>query len=174
MSGSKIHIVCGSPGSGKSTYGRQLAQKQGATLLDIDTCTERLVQLGLHGMQRNPDDRDSEFYKHRFRGPVYDTLFEIAQENLAWMNVVVVAPFTREIRNASWPTELQSKLGVSVEVHYLFCCPEERRQRLACRGKARDLAKLSNWERYLEYYGEEKAPEFSHTFVDTTSRPARA
>lgn len=164
----RLIIVCGSPGSGKSTYGKDLAQKLHAVLLDIDTCTERLVQIGLRGMQKNPDDRDSDFYKQRFRGPVYDTLFEIAQENLAWVSVVVVAPFTREIRSSAWLTELEARYKVPVDVHYLYCSPEARRQRLAARGKARDLSKLSNWERYLTYYGEEKPPEFPHTFVDTT------
>ena len=168
----RLFIICGSPGSGKSTYARELAKEQRAVLLDIDTCTERLVQIGLHGMQRNPDDRDSDFYKHRFRTPVYETLYEIAQENLPLINVVLVAPFTKEIRNSAWPSEIEAKLGTSVEVHYLYCDPDKRRQRLASRGKPRDLAKLSNWERYLTYYGEEQAPEFPHTFVDTTNRPA--
>ena len=41
------YIVCGSPGAGKSTYARQLAASRSATLLDIDTVTERLVETGL-------------------------------------------------------------------------------------------------------------------------------
>ncbi len=43
----KAFIVCGSPGSGKSTHGKKLSQKHKATLLDVDTATERLVQRAL-------------------------------------------------------------------------------------------------------------------------------
>ena len=38
----KAIIVCGTPGSGKTTHARQLATTGGATLLDIDTVTEGL------------------------------------------------------------------------------------------------------------------------------------
>jgi hypothetical protein len=53
-----------------------------------------------------------------------------------------------------------------VEVHYVQCPPEIRRQRLAIRGDARDRAKLEDWDRYVEYYGEEHPPVFEHVLVD--------
>ena len=40
-------IVCGTPGSGKTTYARRLVTSRMATLLDIDSATERLVRVGL-------------------------------------------------------------------------------------------------------------------------------
>jgi len=160
------YIVCGSPGSGKSTYARQLAAVRHATLLDIDTVTERLVRIALVQSGHNQDDRDSEYFKRSFREPVYETLFDIARENLQFQDVVIVGPFTKEIKDPDWPSKLYRVLASSVEVHYLQCAPEIRRQRLARRGDARDKAKLTDWENYIQYYADESPPVFEHVLVD--------
>ena len=162
-------IVCGSPGAGKSTYARKLASVRQAILLDIDTVTERLVRIALREADHDPDDRDSEYFKGTFRGPVYETLFDIARENLPFQEVVLVGPFTRELRDPGWPSKLSKRLGSPVEVHYVYCPPELRRRRLAERGDARDLAKLRDWEAYLRYYGEESPPVFEHISIDGAS-----
>lgn len=160
------YIVCGSPGSGKSTYARQLAVVRHAALLDIDTVTERLVRIALVQSGYCQDDRDSEFFKRTFREPVYDTLFDVARENLPFQDVVIVGPFTKEIKDPGWPSKLSATLGGPIEVHYVQCAPDVRRRRLARRGDARDLAKLNNWENYIQYYGDESPPVFEHVLVD--------
>ena len=162
----RSYIVCGTPGSGKSTYARQLAASRSAALLDIDTVTERLVRISLIQSGHSQDDRDSEFFKRTFRDPIYETLFDIARENLSFQDVVIVGPFTKEIKDSSWPSKLNKLLGSSIEVHYVQCAPEIRRRRLALRGNARDLAKLNDWESYIQYYGDESPPVFEHVLVD--------
>jgi predicted kinase len=159
-------IVCGGPGAGKSTYGARLAAGRHAALLDIDTVTERLARLALSLSGHNPDDRDSEYFKQTFREPIYDTLFDIARDNLPCQDVVIVGPFTREIRDRDWPGKLCELLVSAVEVHYVQCAPEIRRQRLMDRGNARDRAKLADWENFLRYYGDESPPVFEHVLVD--------
>jgi len=159
------YIVCGSPGAGKSTYARKLAAAQHAVLLDIDTASERLVRVALRESGRDPNDRDSDYFKRTYREPIYETLFDIARENVPFQEVVVVGPFTRELRDPDWPSKLSQTLGGPVEVHYISCAPEIRRQRLAQRGDARDLAKLRDWEHYIQYY-EERQPVFEHVWVD--------
>jgi len=160
------HIVCGSPGAGKSTYARQLAAERHAALLDIDTVTERLVRIALAQSGHSQDDRDSGFFKQNFREPVYETLFDIARENLSFQNVVIVGPFTKEIKDPDWPSKLYLSLDSLIEVHYVQCAHEIRRHRLAQRGNARDLAKLNDWSNYIQYYGEESPPVFEHVLVD--------
>ena len=105
-------------------------------------------------------------FKRTYREPIYETLFDIARENLPFQDVVIVGPFTREISNPEWPSQLALTLGGAVEVHYVYCTPEVRRQRLARRGDARDLAKLEDWEKHLRYYGDESPPAFEHVPVD--------
>ena len=160
------YIVCGTPGSGKSTYARQLAAARDATLLDIDTVTERLVRIALVQSGHSQDDRDSEFFKHTFREAIYETLFDIARENLPFQDVVIVGPFTKEIKAPGWLSKLSTVPGGSVEVHYVQCAHEIRRRRLARRGNARDLAKLNDWESHIQYYGDESPPVFEHVLVD--------
>ena len=159
-------IICGSPGAGKSTHGVRLAAERQAALLDIDTVTERLVRLALAQSGHHPDDRDSDYFKQTFREPIYDTLFDIARENLSFQDVVIVGPFTREIRNRDWPSKLQKLLDADIEVHYVQCDPAVRRQRLAHRGEARDLAKLEDWDNFIKYYGDEVPPVFEHVLIN--------
>jgi len=158
-------IVCGSPGAGKSTYAKKLAAERGATLLDIDTVTERLVQLALHEAGHDPDDRDSGYFKLTFRDPIYETLFDIARENIPFQDVVVVGPFTKEQRDPEWPLRLSQFLGSAVQVYYVTCPSEIRKRRLAERGNPRDLAKLWDWDEYIQYY-EEKPPVFEHVLIN--------
>jgi predicted kinase len=162
----KTIIVCGTPGSGKTTHAEQLAAAGSATLLDIDTVTERLVRTGLAAAGHSPDDRDSDYFKRTYREPIYQALFDIARDNLAFHDVVITGPFTREIHDPDWPTKLAAELGCPVEVHYVRCPPDIRRQRLILRGSDRDQAKLQEWDRYLQYYGEESPPVFEHVLVD--------
>jgi predicted kinase len=162
----RLIIVCGTPGSGKTTYANKIAAGSSATILDIDTTTERLVRIGLVESGRCPDDRDSDYFKHTYREPVYEALFDIARANLPYHDVVIAGPFTREIQDPGWPKKLSMKLCCPVEVRYVQCPPEIRRQRLATRGDARDRAKLEDWDRYIKYYGDEHPPVFEHVLID--------
>lgn len=161
----KAYIVCGAPGAGKTTHARHLALDRRALLLDIDNVTERLVRIGLAQAGRCEDDRDSEYFKRTYREPIYETLFDIAGENLPVLDVVVVGPFTRELEQADWPLVLSRRLGCPVEVHYVHCPPGLRRKRIEARGNARDDAKLGDWNEYVQYYGDEHPPAFDHVSV---------
>jgi predicted kinase len=165
----KIYIICGAPGSGKTTHARRLAAERHATILDIDNVTERLVRIALTESGHSSDDRDSEYFKNTFREPIYETLFDIARENLPVQDVVITGPFTREINDPDWPGKLAGYLGAAIEIHYVQCPPEVRKIRLASRGDKRDQAKLEDWDNFLRYYGDELAPVFEHVLIDGTS-----
>ncbi|RLB93849.1 MAG: ATP-binding protein [Deltaproteobacteria bacterium] len=161
-------IVCGSPGAGKSTYGKILAKKLQAAFIDIDTATERLVRLSLSLSGHDPDDRDSTFFKNNFRQPVYDQLFDIARENLTQIDVVIAGPFTKELRDTKWPEKLESLLKASVEIHYIYCNPDVRKKRMLQRANPRDTGKFANWHTLNTYYDDEKPPLFKHILVDNS------
>jgi len=159
-------IVCGSPGAGKTTYGRRLAAESEAVFLDIDTATERLVRLALRQSGGDPDDRDSPAFKQTYRDPIYEQLFDIACDNLPFNSVVITGPFTRELQDADWPRRLSRRLKAPVEIHYVSCRPEVRMKRLLARANARDRSKLEDWDGYLKYYAGESPPCFDHVFVE--------
>lgn len=164
----KTYIISGMPGSGKSTYGKKLAQELKATILDSDVVTERLVKLSLKLLGKSIDDRDSKFFKENFREEIYNQVFEIAFQNLKINNVVIIAPFTKEIQNLNWIQELEKRLNSNVEVHYIYCSSEIIKERLIKRNNPRDKSKLDNWDKYLEYHGSDLKPVFSHKFIDNS------
>ena len=165
----RAFVVCGNAGAGKTTYGRKLANEHSAALFDIDSLSERLVQVGLHGYGLSPDDRDSPEYKSLFRDAIHETLFAAADDNLDHLPCVIVAPFTIERRRPTWVDELRERLRAEVRVFVVHCEPEERRRRLAARGNARDHAKLNDWGRYVAAGVDPARPPFEHTWVDTSN-----
>lgn len=166
----KLIIVSGSPAAGKSSYGLKLAQQRSACLVDIDTCSELLVKLALQEAGKDPLDRDSAYFKHTYREAIYQTLFAIAKENLTHTDVIIVGPFTKEIRDFDWPKKIKLELGVAAEIHYLYCESEARLERMKARGNPRDKSKISDWSNSKNYYGKEEPPVFEHVYIDTTVR----
>lgn len=163
-------VVCGNAGSGKSTLARRMAAEQRAVLVDIDTCTERLVQQALLAHGLDPADRDSPRYKQLLRDPVYEQMFDIASENLAHVPCILVGPFTSERRDPAWPERLRQRLQAPVRIVIVHCDPAERRRRIEQRGNPRDVGKLSDWSDYAALGVDRETPPFEHVWVDTTSR----
>lgn len=160
------HIVTGPAGAGKSVHARRLAAELGACLIDSDIATERLVRAGLAMAGHDPDDRDSSAYKRAFRDAVYEAMYDLAVANLPQVPVVMAGPFTREGGEADWPERLERRLGVLPVLHFVWCPPEMRRERMIGRGEERDLPKLRDWESYAASCREAR-PVWDHVFVGT-------
>jgi predicted kinase len=165
----QAYLVCGSPGAGKTTYGKKLAKEKQAVFLDIDVATERLVRLALSLAGQNPEDRDSPYFKQHFRDPVYEQLFDIARDNLPLSNVVIAGPFTQEMKDPKWPEKLAARLGAPVNVHYVFCPPHIRQERMIKRADSRDEGKLRDWKNHLRYYENEPPPACVYFPVDNSA-----
>lgn len=161
-----LHLVCGPPAAGKTTYARKLAASLGAVLLDSDQVAERLVRAGLELAGLDPNDRDSPAYKAAYRDTVYETLFDLAAANLPNVPVVIAGPFTRECGQPDWPEVLEQRLGLRPEIHFVWCPPDLRRQRMIARGEERDLPKIAAWDDYLPLCREEE-PAFPHHRVES-------
>lgn len=163
----ECHVVTGPAAAGKTRHAVALAERLGACLIDSDTATERLVRAGLALAGLDPDDRDSPAYKRAYRDAVYEAMFDLAVANLPTVPVVLAGPFTREGGEADWPERLARRLGVRPVLHFVWCPPELRRQRMIGRGEERDLPKLRDWESYVASCREER-PVWDHHFVETT------
>lgn len=161
--------MCGTPGCGKTTYDRKLANQKGAVFLDIDASSEQLVRLALKLAGRDIEDRDSPYFKEHFRDAIYQQMFDIARDNLALNSMVIVGPFTREIKDPKWLEKLSLQLAAPVEVHYVSCAPHIRKKRMIKRANPMDQAKLQNWENYLQYYEGEAPPLFDYISVDNSA-----
>lgn len=162
----RCHIVTGPAGAGKSAYARRLAAELGACLIDSDIATERLVRAGLSLAGLDPDDRDSPAYKRAYRDAVYEAMFDLAVANLPHLPVVLAGPFTREGGEEDWPDRLERRLGIRPRLHFVWCPPDLRRQRIEARGEERDRPKLADWDTYAAQCREDR-PVWDHVFVGT-------
>lgn len=166
MTSDRCHIVTGPAGAGKSAYARRLAAELGACLIDSDIATERLVRAGLSLAGLDPDDRDSPAYKRAYRDAVYEAMFDLAVANLPHLPVVLAGPFTREGGEEDWPDRLERRLGIRPRLHFVWCPPDLRRQRIEARGEERDRPKLADWDTYAAQCREDR-PVWDHVFVGT-------
>lgn len=139
-----LHIVCGLPAVGKTTFGRSLAAQENAAFLDSDTSSDLLIQAAHKAAGINPHDRDSTQYKETYREPVYETLFLLARENLPHTHVVIAGPFTSELKDKKgWQKKLASRFPEhTVQIHHLEIPEEKRFTQMKSRGAERDQAKL--------------------------------
>jgi dephospho-CoA kinase len=172
---SLVFVVCGSPASGKTTYGASLAKEKRGVLIDIDACTERVVQAGLALAGLSVDDRDSPTFKSAFRNVIYEQLFDIATSQLAThseLDLVIVGPFTRELRDLNWRATLATRLQIDeerVQVHWVVADDATRFARMVLRANPRDAAKLANYDAFLAYYGKvDEPPACPHLRIDTS------
>ena len=139
-----LHVICGLPAVGKTTFGKELAAKLGATFLDSDTSSDLLIQAAHRAADLDPHDRDSELYKKTYRLPVYETLFALASDNLPHTHVVIAGPFTTELKDPdAWRKALESRFpNTIITIHHLTLPEQDRHSRMRNRGAKRDQAKL--------------------------------
>ncbi len=139
-----LHIVCGLPASGKTTFATQLARETGSALIDSDTATDLIIQAAHRAADLDPHDRDSPTYKKTYREPVYETLFALATANLPHTNVIIAGPFTAELQDkSSWMKTLEQRFpDHHIQLHHLEIPETERLKRMKNRGELRDAAKL--------------------------------
>jgi predicted kinase len=139
-----LHIVCGLPASGKTTFARELAVRTSAALFDSDTATNLIIQAAHVAAGIDPNDRDSATYKQTYREPVYETLFALAVENLPQTDVIIAGPFTAELKDKeTWMKALQKRFpDHPIQLHHLEIPEQERLERMKARGALRDQAKL--------------------------------
>lgn len=163
-------LVCGAPGSGKSTVGALIARRLPAALLDLDTATASLT--AIIGTLQGTHDLDDPELVRLTREARYETLASLAEDNLAaGVSTVLVAPFTSERRDpAAWEA-LRSRLeraGAAARMVWLRIPADEVLKRVEQRGAARDLAKLRrDWAAGLDL----APPSVPHLEVDALGRP---
>ena len=132
-----VIVVGGAPGSGKTTVGALLARRTGAALLDQDTVTNPLIAQ-IAALTGAGDDLDHP----SLRGPVREARYACLRDTAAEISalgcpVVVVAPFTGELRDPVAWQQFSAPFGSSVLVAVTIDPAESLRRRLS-RGSVRD------------------------------------
>lgn len=172
--GPRAVVVAGPPGSGKSTLGAVLAAATGAALLDQDVVTGPLVAV-LADVVGAGDDLDHPALRGPVREARYAAVLDTAAAQLAaGLDVVLVAPFTREVSAPDAWRSLERRLRADgarhVDLLWLDCPPDVLLDRLRRRGAVRDRARLRP-DAAREFVAGLRSPAVPALRVDATAPP---
>lgn len=161
----KLIFVSGLAGTGKTTLAHKLMkllnqEKLSTCIIDKDTVSASFVNEGMKKMGLNPNDRDSKEYRENFRDVEYNSVLDIARENLKLgLNVICPAPWTAEI--LSEKIFSLEKLNLTYKetnkyielkhIHFLLS-PEDMLSNIVKRASERDQWKLNNWKEYSKKF----------------------
>lgn len=136
----RLLCVGGAPGSGKTTVGALVARAVGAAIVDLDSVTTPLVE-AVAAASGEVADLDAPRYA-ALRDARYACLAAVVADCLAaGVDVVAVAPFTREAVDGTWREWGMESGAPSVTTCWLDLDPDEAARRACARGLPRDLAK---------------------------------
>jgi predicted kinase len=149
----KLILVTSPPASGKTTLAKALGKAMCETVyLDKDT----LIPLSkkIYEVAGEPYNRDSEFFEKNIRDLEYKVILDFAAEAIQFdSNVIINAPFSREIRNPGTMQEMRKRFlqyEARLCVIWIKCSVETTHQRMLKRNSDRDTWKLANWEEYVK------------------------
>jgi predicted kinase len=143
--GSRLIIVCGLPGSGKTTRAKALEAKLRAVRFCPDDWMESL---------------SIDIYNEEARGKVEALQWKLAQELLA-LGLAVIIEWGTWGRSERDALRLRAReLGAAVELHYLFAPPDVLFERIQRRGLENPPIKR---EALLCWYKQFEAPTAEET-----------
>lgn len=152
-----ITFFCGHAGSGKTTLAQRTIRsfldecKASYCLLDKDTLYGKYSAAVMQLLTGNPDDRDSPLYLQHLREPEYQSLLDVAREQLALgIHVFVVGPLSREVMAHQLIDRNWLRVPDNVVIRIIWVHVDEviARQRIVARGDIRDAYKLAHWDAY--------------------------
>ncbi|MFA9396745.1 MAG: AAA family ATPase [Clostridiaceae bacterium] len=149
----KLILVTSPPASGKTTLARAIGKAMKETVyLDKDT----LIPLSkkIFQVADEPYDRSSDFFEKNIRNLEYEVVLDFAFEAINYdSNVILNAPFSREIRDKDYMEALALKTkeyGAELCVIWVSCAIETTHKRMLERNSDRDTWKLENWDEYVK------------------------
>jgi predicted kinase len=132
-SGARLIILCGLPGSGKTTLGRALESRLGAIRFAPDEWLEALAL---------------DYYDEERRGKIEALQWKLAQQLLA-LNLTVIIEWGTWGKSERDALRLEARtLGAAVELRYLAATPDvlfERIQRRGMENPPIDREALLGW-----------------------------
>lgn len=149
----RLILVTSPPACGKTYISKQLSKAlKHVVYLDKDTliCLSKQI----FNVAGEPYNRSSQFFEDNIRNYEYEAIVALAMEALDYDDIVLInAPFTREIRDNEYITNLKNKLkekDARLVVIWVETSVEVCKQRMIARNNDRDTWKLANWDEYIK------------------------
>ncbi|MFB8281036.1 AAA family ATPase [Nocardia colli] len=170
-----VVVICGFPGSGKTTAATYLATCCGAVVLDKDRFAPRLERDVLRALGSDPFDRDGELYRTVLSPGIYDALIRVGLSIGSRYPTVLDAPFLSVIRDAAESGSVlapylrrRAQMPDSLMVHtvWIDVPAAELAERMILRGAERDVSKLGDWAAYRSAVLDGGLREIAHGVVD--------
>jgi hypothetical protein len=169
-----VWVIAGAPGAGKSTVADLLlaafreAGHPLPALLDKDTLYGDFVAATLEAAGRASDEREGDWYDAHVKRHEYAGMTAAARQiSGRGCPVLLVAPFTQQIRNSRlwnrWAGELG---GGRIELVYVLSDAETLAARLAARASSRDGGKRTDFAAFLDRMQPAVSPPVPHHEID--------
>lgn len=149
----RLILVTSPPACGKTFISQMLAKNLSHVVyLDKDTLIGLSnVIFDVAGEERN---RSSAFFEEKIRNVEYEVIIDLALEALRYEdNVLINAPFTREIRDPEYMHNMKKLLApynAKLTVVWVETSPEVCKQRMIERNSDRDTWKIAHWDEYIK------------------------
>ncbi|MHB1155036.1 MAG: AAA family ATPase [Eubacteriales bacterium] len=148
----RLILVTSPPASGKTYVSRELAKNlKHVVYLDKDTLIVLSKQIFVVANQEY--NRSSQFFESNIRDYEYAAVIDLALEALDYDDIVLInAPFTREVRNLDYMSNLKKQLiqkNAKLTVIWVETDADVCKQRMIERNSDRDRWKLEHWNEYI-------------------------
>lgn len=149
----RLILVTSPPASGKTYISKQLAKElKHVVYLDKDTLI--VLSHQIFKVAHQEVNRSSDFFEENIRDYEYQATLALAMEALEYDDIVLInAPFTREIRDVNYISNLKQQLAekqARLTVVWVITDVDVVKQRMIARHSPRDTWKLQHWDEYIK------------------------